>query len=176
LEQGCLLVLGGAKSGKSTFALQFCNRLNRKRIFMATAEALDPEMAERIARHRAERGRGWHTREVPLEVPSAIGEVDGPDTVVLLDCLTLWLSNLFMKPGNTEAAVGRAVDELIHQLGRVQGVVVVVSNEVGMGIVPGDPLSRTYRDTVGSTNQRIASMARKVVAVVAGLPQVLKDA
>ncbi len=175
-EQGCMLVLGGAKSGKSSFALNACNSLDRERIFLATAQALDQEMEERIRRHQAERGSGWRTIEEPLKVAETIGSLDREDTVILLDCLTLWLNNLYMEHGEDQEAIDKAIEDLARQLAEIRGAVVVVSNEVGMGIVPDNQLSRTYRDTAGYMNQRIARLAVKVVAVLAGLPLVLKDA
>ena len=174
-EQGCMLVLGGAKSGKSSFALNVCNSLNKKRIFLATAQALDQEMEERIRRHQAERGSGWRTIEEPLKVAETIGSLDSEDTIILLDCLTLWLNNLYMEHGEDQEAIDEAIENLAGQLADIRCAVVVVSNEVGMGIVPDNQLSRTYRDTAGYMNQRIARLSVKVVAVLAGLPIVLKD-
>ena len=174
-EQGCMLILGGAKSGKSSFALNVCNSLNKKRILLATAQAFDQEMEERIRRHQAERGSGWHTIEEPLQVAETIVSLDSKDTVILLDCLTLWLNNLYMEYGEDQETIDEAIENLARQLADIRGVVIVVSNEVGMGIVPDNQLSRTYRDTAGSANQRIARLAGKVVAVLAGLPIVLKD-
>ena len=174
-EQGCMLVLGGAKSGKSSFALNVCNSLNKKRIFLATAQALDQEMEERIRRHQAERGSGWRTIEEPLKVAEMIDSLDSEDTVILLDCLTLWLNNLYMEHGEDQELIDEAIENLALQLTDIHGAVVVVSNEVGMGIVPDNKLSRTYRDTAGYMNQRIARLSGKVVAVLAGIPLVLKD-
>lgn len=175
LQKGCMLVLGGAKSGKSTFAVDVCNALEKKRIFLATAEGLDREMEERIRRHRSERGDTWQTVEEPLEVAHAIGEVDGEDRVILLDCLTLWLGNLYMKYGEDQGAVEREIENLLKKLSGVAGAVVLVSNEAGMGIVPQDPLTRRYRDTLGRLNQEVARIARKVVMLMAGIPLILKD-
>ena len=174
-EQGCMLVLGGAKSGKSSFALNVCNSLNKKRIFLATAQALDQEMEERIRRHKVERGGGWRTIEEPLKVVETIGSLDSKDTVILLDCLTLWLNNLYMEHGEDQEAIDEDIENLARQLEDIRGAVVVVSNEVGMGIVPDNQLSRTYRDTAGYMNQRIARLSGKVVAVLTGIPLVLKE-
>jgi adenosylcobinamide kinase/adenosylcobinamide-phosphate guanylyltransferase len=174
-EQGCMLILGGAKSGKSSFALNVCNSLDRERIFLATAQAFDQEMEERIRRHQAERGSGWLTVEEPLKVAETITAHDSEDTIILLDCLTLWLNNLYMEHGEDQEAIDEAVKNLARQLTDIHGAVVVVSNEVGMGIVPDNPLSRTYRDTAGYMNQRIARLSGKVVALLAGLPILLKD-
>jgi len=173
--QGCMFILGGAKSGKSSFALNVCNSLNKKRIFLATAQALDQEMEERIRRHQVERGSGWRTIEESLKVAETIGSMDSKDTVILLDCLTLWLNNLYMEHGEDQEAIDKAIEKLARQLADIRGAVVVVSNEVGMGIVPDNQLSRRYRDMAGYTNQRIAHLAGKVVVVLAGIPLVLKD-
>ncbi|MBE9572152.1 MAG: bifunctional adenosylcobinamide kinase/adenosylcobinamide-phosphate guanylyltransferase [Proteobacteria bacterium] len=170
-----MLVLGGAKSGKSSFALNVCNSLNKKRIFLATAQALDQEMEERIRRHQVERGSGWRTIEEPLKVAETIGSLDSRDTVIVLDCLTLWLNNLYMEHGEDQEAIDEDIKNLARQLTDIHGAVVVVSNEVGMGIVPDNQLSRTYRDTAGYMNQRIVRLSGKVVAVLAGIPLVLKD-
>jgi adenosylcobinamide kinase/adenosylcobinamide-phosphate guanylyltransferase len=174
-DRGCMLVLGGARSGKSAFALNVCNALDRKRWFLATAQAGDGEMEERIRRHQAERGDAWTAVEEPLFVAERIASIDGPDTVILVDCLTLWLSNLFMEHGEGQAAVEHAVAGLCSGLSRVKGAVILVSNEVGLGIVPGDALSRRFRDTAGWMNQRVAEQADRVVMVVAGIPMVVKD-
>jgi adenosylcobinamide kinase/adenosylcobinamide-phosphate guanylyltransferase len=175
-EHGCMLVVGGAKSGKSRFAMDACNALDRKRIFLATAQALDREMEERILRHRAERGPSWLTVEEPIEIASTIRTMDNQDTVILVDCLTLWLNNLFMKYGDEGEKIGRNIDDLVGKLSDVRGAVVVVSNEVGMGVVPENELSRRYRDTAGLLNQRVAGVADKVIAILAGQPLVVKDA
>jgi adenosylcobinamide kinase/adenosylcobinamide-phosphate guanylyltransferase len=174
-ERGCLLIIGGAKSGKSRFALDICNRLSGKHIFLATAEAQDKEMKARIRRHQAERGGKWLTVEEPLNVVSVIRDLDEEDTVILLDCLALWLNNLFMKFGENQDSIEQAINELSRQLAIIRGAAVVVTNEVGMGIVPDNQLSRRFRDTLGSMNQEIARLAAKVVVTLAGMPLVIKD-
>ncbi|MCP4664895.1 MAG: bifunctional adenosylcobinamide kinase/adenosylcobinamide-phosphate guanylyltransferase [Deltaproteobacteria bacterium] len=174
-EKGCMLVIGGARSGKSAFALDVCHRLKGKRVFLATAEALDEEMKKRIDRHRTERGAEWLSVEEPLNVAGAIEEKDGQDRIILLDCLTLWLNNLYMRYGGKEEIIEREVERLLKTLSHVAGAVVAVSNETGMGIVPKDPLSRSYRDTLGSLNRRVGEVSKKVVALMAGLPLALKD-
>ena len=174
-KKGCMLVIGGAKSGKSSFALQVCNTMDRDRIFLATAQALDKEMKERIIRHQTERDREWLTVEEPLNIAAAIGKLDDQDKLILLDCLTLWINNLFMKYEDDHQKIESSVEELLKQLSGIRGTIIVVSNEVGSGIVPDNPLARTYRDIVGSANQRIASISKKVVTVITGLPLVLKD-
>jgi len=174
-ENGCMLVTGGAKSGKSAFALKICDRLDRKRIFLATAQPFDQEMKERIRRHQAERGDRWTTVEEPLDLAERIRELDSEDTIVLIDCLTLWLNNLFMKYETNDNSIFQAMEELAGYLSQPRGTVVAVSNEVGMGIVPENQSSRRYRDAAGVMNQKMASVARKVVVVFSGLPMVLKD-
>lgn len=134
-EKGCMLIVGGAKSGKSRLALDVCNSLNRKRIFLATAQALDREMEERIKRHQEERSGEWHTVEEPLNLVSMIRTLDAEDTAILIECLTLWLSNLYMKFGEDREPISQAMEELVDRLSRIRGVVVVVSNEVGMGTI-----------------------------------------
>jgi len=170
-----MLVIGGAKSGKSSFALEACNSMDRSYIFLATAQAHDKEMEERIRIHRADRNSRWITVEEPVNVTKAIKEHDNRNSVILLDCLTLWLSNLFMRYGDDQEKINFSVEELAVQLSCTRGAVVVVSNEVGCGIVPENSLARKYRDTAGFANQRIAAVSVKVVTVIAGLPVVLKD-
>ena len=175
LNNGCVLIIGGAKSGKSTLALHLCNDLDLKHIFIATAEARDAEMEERIKRHRTERGEKWTTVEEPLDIAAKIDELDGSDSVILIDCLTLWLSNQFMKYEDNSEEINRNIKELAVRLAVAKGVVVVVSNDVGMGIVPENKLAREFRDVAGYMNQTIGAVAKKVVVTFAGLPMVLKD-
>ena len=175
-DRGCLFVTGGAKSGKSRVALEVCDALDKERIFLATAQALDQEMEERIRRHKEERSSDWRTIEEPLDVPAVLNRMDRENRVILLDCLTLWINNLYMNYGDQQDTISSHIEDLLLALSKLRGAVVVVSNEVGWGIVPGDPTSRAYRDSVGFLNQRIARVSNKVVAVIAGLPLVLKDA
>ena len=175
MKNGCILVVGGAKSGKSRIALDMCKGLEKKKIFLATAQALDEEMKERIDRHRKVRGVDWITIEEPLRVAETIRELDSPNTVILLDCLTLWISNLFMKNGDSLQSVEESIKGLTEQLINIKSIIILVSNEVGMGIVPENETARKYRDTAGSLNQRIAAIACKVVMVIAGIPLILKD-
>jgi adenosylcobinamide kinase/adenosylcobinamide-phosphate guanylyltransferase len=164
------LVLGGARSGKSRYAEQIVEHAAGCGTYCATAEAGDAEMAERIATHRARRGSFWRTVETPLALASAITAEATPGRPVLVDCLTLWLSNLLM--------AGRLPDseafELCRALRDAAGPVVLVANEVGMGLVPETALGRRFRDAAGRLNQEIAGLADRVVFVAAGLPLVLK--
>ncbi len=163
------LVLGGARSGKSRFAEDLLASYAGRRIYLATAEPGDEEMRARIADHRQRRGEGWRTVEAPLDIAAAIGHAG--DDAVLLDCLTLWLANL-MAAGRD---IGEATGALADALGRVRAPVVLVSNEVGLGIVPDNPLAREFRDHAGRLNQTMAALADRVFFLAAGLPMTLKD-
>lgn len=162
------LVTGGARSGKSHFAETLCRASGLPRRYIATAQAFDQEMADRIAQHRTDRGPDWETVEATLELAPALA--GGAGKVTLVDCATLWLTNHLLAGHDLTAA---SVD-LVAALRAAPGPVVVVTNEVGWGIVPGDPLSRRFRDEQGRLNQRLAVEAQLVVAVMAGLPMVLK--
>lgn len=168
---GLTLVLGGARSGKSRHAEALARMTGLRLIYIATAEAHDDEMRARIAQHRSDRaGDGWSTVEAPLALASAIAAHRRPDAAILVDCLTLWLSNTML----AEQDIPTAMNELLTALGSGPGPVVLVSNEVGMGIVPETALGRRFRDAQGQLNQRIAAMAGHVVFVAAGLPLTLK--
>ncbi len=164
------LVLGGARSGKSLYAESLVET-HSPRIYLATAEAGDGEMAARIAEHQKRRGPGWQTVEEPLDLTGALNAHSQPQQPVLVDCLTLWLSNVMAAAGDADAETQALVD----CLGALPGPVVLVSNEVGMGIVPDNALARSYMDHAGRMNQRLAASAQRVVLMSAGLPQILKD-
>ncbi len=164
------LVLGGARSGKSAFAQGLAERSSERRVYVATGFAGDDEMRERIARHRAERGAGWTTAEVRTELAAFIGATAGPSTVLLVDCVTFWLTNLMM----AEADVAAAIDALARAATRAKGPLVFVSNEVGMGLVPETPMGRAFRDWQGRANQKLAAACDVVAFVAAGLPLWLK--
>jgi adenosylcobinamide kinase/adenosylcobinamide-phosphate guanylyltransferase len=164
------LILGGARSGKSRYAERLVENAAGRGTYCATAEAGDAEMAARIAAHRARRGPFWRTVEAPLALASAIAAA-GPEGPVLVDCLTLWLSNLLMAGRQPDAEAG----VLCRALHEAVGPVVLVSNEVGMGLVPETPLGRHFRDAAGRLNQEIAALADRVVFIAAGLPLVLKE-
>jgi adenosylcobinamide kinase / adenosylcobinamide-phosphate guanylyltransferase len=165
-----VLFLGGARSGKSRLAQARAEALAGELVYLATGEALDAEMTERIAKHRAERSARWRTVEVPLELPDAIRREGGRGRVLLVDCLTLWLSNLILGEHDVPAATNR----LLESLSAAAGTVLLVSNEVGMGIVPENALARRFRDEAGRMNQTVASVAHEVLLVAAGLPIRLK--
>jgi adenosylcobinamide kinase / adenosylcobinamide-phosphate guanylyltransferase len=161
-------VLGGARSGKSSFAEALISCATPPWLYVATAEARDEELAERILRHKRERGAEWRTLEVPLDLAPALdGAGPGP---ALVDCLTLWLSNVLLANRNLD----EECDRLIATLTAVPGPLVVVSNEVGLGIVPETALGRVFRDAQGKLNQHVAALADRVVLLVAGLPLTLK--
>jgi adenosylcobinamide kinase/adenosylcobinamide-phosphate guanylyltransferase len=162
------LVIGGARSGKSRFAESLITALPAPWIYLATAQALDAEMAARIGAHQARRGAGWTTIEAPRDLAGAIAAQGAMP--ILVDCLTLWLSNLLLAHADCDAEIGR----LEQVLGEAAAQVVVVSNEVGLGIVPDNALARRFRDLQGLLNQRIAARADRVVLMVAGLPLTLK--
>ena len=165
-----VLVLGGARSGKSHFAEQMVCASGRERHYLATGRAYDDEMVQRIARHRTDRGEGWVTHEVPLDLPQQLAAIDTPGCAVLVDCLTLWVTNLMMAESDVDAA-GAA---LIAQLSACSAKVVLVSNEVGLGIVPDNRMAREFRDHAGRLHQRIAAMADEAYFIAAGLPLKLK--
>jgi adenosylcobinamide kinase/adenosylcobinamide-phosphate guanylyltransferase len=162
-----VLVGGGARSGKSRCALARAAGLGPRRLFIATAEPLDDEMTTRIARHRAERGPAFDTVEEPLALAETIAGVRDYD-VVLVDCLTLWISNLLVR-GLPPEGVARRVSELVDVLGARRAHVVLVSNEVGMGLVPETPLGRAFRDATGLAHQRLAAIADELYVAVMGL-------
>jgi adenosylcobinamide kinase/adenosylcobinamide-phosphate guanylyltransferase len=164
------LVLGGARSGKSAYAEALVEAGGRG-LYLATAEAGDAEMAERILSHRQRRGESWITVEEPLDLAGALKRHAAPERPILVDCLTLWLSNV-MAAGRDPDGEAEALADGVSKLA---GPVVLVSNEVGLGLVPETPLGRTFRDHAGRLNQTIARIADRVVFIAAGLPLILKD-
>lgn len=165
-----LLVLGGARSGKSGFAQAQAESLSGELIYVATAQALDAEMEDRIARHRDDRGSRWRTVEAPLNLAAAIACESRPNAVLLIDCLTLWASNLMF----AECHIQREVEAVTSAIVASPGKIILVSNEVGLGIVPDNALARRFRDAAGEINQAVAQAVDKVIFVAAGLPLVLK--
>ncbi len=165
------LILGGARSGKSALAERLCEGRAGGCVYLATAEARDVEMTARIAEHRARRGGRWSTAEEPLDLAGALARAAGADRTVLVDCLTLWLANLLERDRDIAAETAA----LVACLGRLAGPVVLVSNEVGLGIVPDNALARAFRDHAGRLNQAVAATAQRVILVAAGLPLIIKD-
>ena len=167
--QKCALILGGAASGKSAFAEGLVTGWGGSRVYVATAQAWDAEMEAKIARHRSARGPGWRTVEAPHDVASVLRQAS-PGEAVLIDCATLWLSNLIL----AEADLAEEEARLLAALGACAAPVAVVSNEVGLGLVPDTALGRRFREAQGGLNQRLAARADLVVLVAAGLPLALK--
>jgi len=165
------LVLGGARSGKSRYAESLIAASPPPWIYVATAEAGDTEMAERIALHRARRGKGWQTVEAPQDLAATLASLES-DAPVLVDCLTLWLSNRMLAGADAEAEMAHLEAALASR----PAPTILVSNEVGFGIVPDNELARRFRDLQGRLNQRMAARAGRVILMVAGLPLVVKDA
>ncbi len=163
-----LLVLGGARSGKSRFAQQRIEQHAGKLAFIATAQPFDAEMLQRIDRHKADRDERWHTIEAPFDLIDAIREADRQADAILIDCLTLWLSNLMLADKPIPAA------QLCATVAQCRHPVILVSNEVGYGIVPENGLARRFRDEAGLFNQQVAAAVDAVALVVAGLPLFVK--
>lgn len=171
MSDGHILVLGGARSGKTGFAERLAMRAGSKPAYLATAQALDAEMRDRVQSHKAQRQGRFATIEEPLELAAAILNAARTHDVILVDCLTLWITNLLMADRNVAAAV----EELLVTLNGLQSArVVLVSNEVGLGIVPDNALGRKFRDAAGRLNQRVAARANSVLFMVAGLPLQVK--
>ena len=169
-----IFVLGGCRSGKSGYALDTAQKFpGDKKIFIATCIPHDDEMQQRVARHQQERGRDWLTVEAPILLPEEIVEADGKASVLLVDCLTLWINNLLMENHHSEQILSQ-VKNLTHAVSSVTCPVILVSNEVGTGIVPENQLARLYRDLVGWANQAVAECADQVVWTVAGIPVTIK--
>jgi len=165
-----VFVLGGARSGKSAFAERLVAESGLERHYVATGRAWDEEMASRIAHHRDSRGEGWTTHEVPLDLVGALRQIDIAGNVILVDCLTLWLTNLMME----ERDLVREFADLAAQVEQSTAKLILVSNEVGLGIVPENRMARDFRDHAGRLHQSIAASAREVYFVAAGLPLKMK--
>lgn len=166
------LVTGGARSGKSRFAEQMAGRFQRV-VYLATAEALDEEMRQRIESHRRYRPRHWTTVEEPLSILPRLAQAAESTEAVLLDCITLWISNLLGQERSDQHIEGE-IERLAQWTERQPGRLILVSNEVGAGIVPPNPLSRRFRDLTGLANQRLAASASRVYWMVAGIPNRIK--
>ena len=165
-----LLVLGGARSGKSRHAQGWVEAVPGRLAYIATAQALDDEMADRIRRHRADRGPRWSTLDAPIDLAAAIPAAARDADAVLVDCLTLWLSNMLLAGHDLDVASGA----LCEAVARCPVPIALVANEVGLGIVPDNALARTFRDVAGRLNQMLAAQVEEVVFIAAGLPLRLK--
>ena len=172
LEPSSIFVLGGASSGKSIYAEELVLRLPGAPIYLATAQAFDDEMADKVEAHRRRRGDDWTTVEEPHDLPEAISEHGVTDTVLLVDCLTLWLFNLV----SAERDITDQTEALIKAISGVEGRIVLVSNEIGLGLVPDNVVGRQFRNLHGTLNQAVAATADRVVFIAAGLPLTLKGA
>lgn len=166
-------ITGGARSGKSSFAEDLAKDITGKRAYIATAQALDPEMADKIEKHRKDRGNAWDTYEEPLAVDELLRKLSGRYQVVLLDCLTLWLSNVMAHADGDGAVTARSL-QLVAAIEAFPGSCIVVSNEVGLGIVPDNPLARKFRDFAGMLNQKMARSADEVYFTASGIPVKIK--
>jgi adenosylcobinamide kinase/adenosylcobinamide-phosphate guanylyltransferase len=167
---GPVLVLGGARSGKSSFAEKLVTESGLDRHYIATGRAWDEEMRARISAHRDQRGDGWTTHEEPVDLVSALVGIDAPDCAILVDCLTLWVTNLMLEERDIPMEFARLGD----LLSRLKGRVVFVSNEVGLGIVPENRMAREFRDHAGRLHQSVAARCAEVYFVAAGLPLKMK--
>jgi adenosylcobinamide kinase/adenosylcobinamide-phosphate guanylyltransferase len=166
-------VIGGCRSGKSRYALELAKQISGdRRIFIATCVPEDKEMQIRVAHHKEERGKNWSTIEVPIRLPEAIIEYSPKSDLILIDCLTLWISNLILD--NNDVDISEAALRLTKSLKDAQCPVIMVSNEVGAGIVPENGLARLFRDAVGFSNQSIAACSDRVIWMVAGIPVPIK--
>jgi len=165
-----LFVLGGARSGKSRYAQARAEALGIARTYIATAQPFDEEMRDRIARHQADRETGWETIEEPIYLAEAIATHSAPGRVLVVDCLTLWTTNLLL----AEHDIAAATDKLTDAICGASGPVILVANEVGQGIVPDNPLARRFRDEAGVVNQRVAAVVDEAQLLTAGLPLKLK--
>ncbi|MBW2004811.1 MAG: bifunctional adenosylcobinamide kinase/adenosylcobinamide-phosphate guanylyltransferase [Deltaproteobacteria bacterium] len=168
-----IFVIGGCRSGKSSFALDYANKHFRQKVFLATSQALDDEMKERILRHREVRGPDWITIEEPIKLEDALESLKARVDVVLIDCLTLWVSNLLMD-GETEEKILSRAEAFVESMQKIPQSIIVVSNEVGAGIVPTNKMAREFRDIIGILNQKVAACSDTVVLAVAGLPHLIK--
>lgn len=173
MDKRLIFVTGGCRSGKSQFALDYANRHFQRKLYLATCEPLDEEMVRRIEHHKLSRGSDWQTVEEPIKIAEVIKQHGNEMQVILLDCVTLWLSNLLMQKKD-DREIMNEVDKFIDTIKPTQSSFVIVSNEVGMGLVPVEPLGRRFRDLSGMINQKIAEVAQTVVFMVSGIPIFLK--
>lgn len=167
-----IFITGGARSGKSSFAMAEASRINGKKAYIATAEALDEEMRQRIEDHRRQRGNEWVTYEEPIKIIDVMKKIEGKYSVIVIDCLTLWLSNIMYAGLDIKAEIEYLISSLLTPH---SSLMYIVSNEVGMGIVPENEIARKFRDLTGILNQKMAEVSDRVYMVVAGIPIKIKD-
>ncbi len=172
--QDKILIIGGCRSGKSSHALQMAEEIKGKKIFIATCIPYDDEMKKRVDNHQRERSSEWETVEAPMDLPKAISDCANRADVVIADCLTLWISNLMMEK-TEEKKIVMKTNQLVHSIKNASSPVIIVSNEVGAGIVPENLLARSFRDSAGFVNQKVAATSNRVIWMVAGIPVVIKD-
>ena len=171
-----ILVIGGCRSGKSRYAQESAEAVQSDdKVYLATSLVLDEEMEARVARHQADRGGQWRTEEVPYELPERLAALDVPSRVCLVDCLTMWISNLLCSHQSADCLEQRFFD-LVQVVSSCRSTIFLVSNEVGTGIVPESALSRRFRDSAGQLNQRLAEASSHVCWMVAGIPVAVKSA
>jgi adenosylcobinamide kinase/adenosylcobinamide-phosphate guanylyltransferase len=173
MNKKIIFITGGARSGKSHFAQELAQKFPGPKAYLATAQALDEEMAERIRRHQKNRSADWKPLEEPLRVAECLEGHGDHFSLILLDCLTLWISNLMMA-GSDEPRILDETDRLLKACHKVKCSLIIVGNEVGMGIVPDNPQARVFRDLSGLIQQKVAQAADEVFLMVSGLPQKLK--
>ncbi len=181
MKKKCILILGGARSGKSSFAQILAKEMGEDVLFVATAEPLDEEMRARIEEHKKGRPKSWQTLEIPLNVGKEIAKRAEHFPIIILDCLTLFISNLLTREGeeldshSLEEVAMKEIGELIECINKVDATFIVVSNEVGTGLVPNHKIGRAYRDILGKSNQLLAQLADEVYLMVAGIPMKIKS-
>ena len=168
-----VLVLGGIRSGKSRFALKLGEGMGERRVFIATGQALDPEMRRRIRKHQSSRSKSWTTYEEPISLPTVLEKVNGQCDVILVDCLSLWLSNL-LHLEIKEKELSTHLKELLRSLTSLTTPAILISNEVGLGVIPANPLARKFCDLAGMLHQKIAHMADQVYFITSGISKQLK--
>ncbi|TBR18864.1 bifunctional adenosylcobinamide kinase/adenosylcobinamide-phosphate guanylyltransferase [bacterium] len=165
-------ILGGARSGKSTYAINLAKK-NKRVAFLATCQAFDREMAKRIKIHKSSRPDHWETFEEPCDIEKILAKIGNKFDLIVIDCLTLWVSNLMIKKLSHEKIL-KKTETALNSIARINARVIIVSNEVGLGIVPNNKLARDFRDIAGKVNQIIASKSDKVFFMVAGIPMMIK--
>jgi adenosylcobinamide kinase/adenosylcobinamide-phosphate guanylyltransferase len=177
MSRKLVFITGGARSGKSIFALKEASKISGNRAYVATAEALDEEMRKRIEEHKKQRGKDWETYEEPLKIAHLVENIKGRYSVILIDCLTLWLSNLMHSKLNIEEEIENLIGALkdLSLVTRHSLIVYIISNEVGMGIVPENEMARRFRDLAGILNQKVSEVSDEVYLVVAGISIKIKE-